>query len=255
VLTQTFIHLPAVGPKTEARLWQAGLHDWQAALAAPRAPGIGQRRWENLRRELEQDERFLESKEYRHFARKLARRYHWRAWPDFRRAAAYLDIETTGLSYYAQVTVVGVYDGVRVHTFVHGDNLDLLPEFLEQFALLVTFNGATFDLPFLRRRFPGLPLDQLHVDLRYLLRHLGLRGGLKSIEARMGLRRAEDLQGLDGFDAVRLWEDYRHRGDEEALDLLIRYNAADVENLEPLAEYAYTELWRRCRGRQAAAGR
>jgi uncharacterized protein YprB with RNaseH-like and TPR domain len=46
---------------------------------------------------------------------------------------------------------------------------------------------------------------------------------------------------------VRLWQKYCH-GSEKALEVLRRYNAADVTNLEPLAEYAYRELWKRCRG-------
>ena len=45
---------------------------------------------------------------------------------------------------------------------------------------------------------------------------------------------------------MRLWFDYV-KGDENALDVLVRYNAADVINLEPLAEYAYDQEWRRCR--------
>lgn len=247
MLEASFIHLPAVGPRTEGRLWQAGIDNWQAALDADSAPGISLCRWETLQREIRESSLSLTLGEYRYFARRLARRYHWRAWPDFRHRTAYLDIETTGLEQWSQITVVGVYDGVYVHSFVHGDNLDQLPEFLEQFSMLVTFNGATFDLPFLRRRFRELPLDQLHIDLRYALRELGLRGGLKSIEQRLGLAREGDLAGLDGFDAVRLWEEYC-AGSESALDLLCRYNAADVVSLEILAEHAYRELWRRCRG-------
>lgn len=246
MLEETFVHLPAVGPRTEARLWQAGIADWATALASGSAPGIGRARWAALQRILEDCRRSLQARDHRYFAERLARRYHWRTWPDFRHAAACLDIETTGLHQAAQVTVVGVYDGLRVHSFVLGDNLDLLPEFLDQFALIVTFNGATFDVPFLRRRFPHLELAQLHVDLRYALREAGISGGLKSIERRLGLARDDDIAQLDGLDAVRLWQEYV-RGDEQALELLVRYNAADVANLETLAEHAYRELWKRCR--------
>lgn len=64
---------------------------------------------------------------------------------------------------------------------------------------MITFNGGPFDLPFIRRQFPGIKLPPAHIDLRFFLRQLGLRGGLKAIERRLGLvcegmaRRAEAL--------------------------------------------------------------
>ncbi len=246
MLRQTFLHLRGIGVRTEQRLWQCGLQDWEVAISSPPPKGVGWLRWDQWRRELEESLRALRAAEYRYFSGRVPRRFHWRAWPDFRDKVAYLDIETTGAGPWAQVTVVGVFDGVRAHTFIHGDNLDLLPEFLEQFALIVTFNGSTFDLPFLRRRFSGLEIDQLHFDLRYALRALGFRGGLKTIERSLGLVREESINGLTGEDAVRLWMDYVN-GDDTALELLVKYNTADVVNLEPLAEYAYEQLWTQCR--------
>ena len=247
MLRSTFVHLPGVGLETERRLWAAGVHNWEKALAGEGPPkGISAARWDSLREILEASQHSLHRREHRFFAERLKSSHHWRAWGDFRNRAAFVDIETTGNGGWATITVVGVYDGVRVHTFIHGDNMDEVPEFLEQFAMLVTFNGATFDLPFLRRRFKGMRTDQLHYDLRYPLARLGFRGGLKAIEQRLGMVRDDDLQGLRGEDAVRLWFDYV-KGDENALDVLVRYNAADVINLEPLAEYAYDQEWRRCR--------
>ncbi|HNG52920.1 MAG TPA: ribonuclease H-like domain-containing protein, partial [Nitrospira sp.] len=46
---------------------------------------------------------------------------------------------------------------------------------------------------------------------------------------------------LDGLEAVRLWHHYR-AGHDEALDQLVRYNAADTQNLEPLAACLYERL-------------
>jgi uncharacterized protein YprB with RNaseH-like and TPR domain len=142
---------------------------------------------------------------------------------------------------WSDITVVGLYDGVNVRTYVHGCNLDQLGDDLARHAMLVTFNGASFDLPYLRRRFPCVTWDHLHLDLRHALRRLGLRGGLKRIEGECGLRRSPDIAHLDGFDAVRLWAEFR-RGSDEALDLLIRYNTADITNLESLAELAFERL-------------
>ena len=50
------------------------------------------------------------------------------------------------------------------------------------FDLVVTFNGTSFDLPFIRRAFPNISLPAVHIDLRFVMRRLGYRGGLKKIE-------------------------------------------------------------------------
>ena len=147
MLERTFIHIPKIGYITEQRLWQAGIGDWSQVCSSSKAPrGFSARRWVEVQRHCEQSRQHLAVGEHRHFARGLPPRDHWRAWPDFGRSCAYLDIETTGLGRSAQVTVVGLYDGLRVQTYIAGQNLHQLAEDLERCALLVTFNGATFDL-------------------------------------------------------------------------------------------------------------
>jgi len=241
MLEHTFIHLPGIGQRTERRLWDGGIVRWVDALNAGCPEGFSRQRWSLSCRLLEQSMRCLERGDHRHFAASLHRAEHWRAWADFRDSVAYLDIETTGCSHYDSVTVVGIYDGVRSQSFIADDNLDRLPEVLAQYSMIVTFNGSSFDLPFLRRHFQGLKFNQLHLDLMHVLRRLGLGGGLKAIEHRLGLVRDSEIAHLDGWDAVRLWGEYR-AGNKRSLDLLIRYNIADIENLEHLAEMAYRRL-------------
>jgi uncharacterized protein YprB with RNaseH-like and TPR domain len=242
MLTHTFVHLPRVGHVTERRLWQVGLYDWERALDCRQAPGgFSAQRWAGAQRLLEESRRCLERREHRFFAQNLAPADHWRALPEFSDRRVFLDIETTGMGPWAQITLIGMYDGQRSQTYVAGENLNDFCEDLDQYAMVVTFNGATFDLPFLCRCFSGMPRDFLHVDLRYALRRLGLNGGLKAIERRLGLARETDLAGLSGEDAARLWREYS-AGDERALELLVRYNVADVENLETLVEWAYPRL-------------
>jgi uncharacterized protein YprB with RNaseH-like and TPR domain len=50
------------------------------------------------------------------------------------------------------------------------------------------------------------------------------------------------LQGLDGYDAVKMWQSWYHHGNEAALAKLLRYNAADTVNLAALAEVIYSRL-------------
>jgi uncharacterized protein YprB with RNaseH-like and TPR domain len=128
-------------------------------------------------------------------------------------------------------------------SLVRGDNLteDRLQAEFEQTDLLITFFGSGFDIPFLQTAFPRLNLKKPHFDLCFAARRLGLQGGLKFIEREMHIEREPGLEGLDGWDAVRLWQQWRG-GDESALNLLLRYNAADTKNLAPLAELLYEQM-------------
>jgi uncharacterized protein YprB with RNaseH-like and TPR domain len=133
---------------------------------------------------------------------------------------------------------VGLYDGSTMRQFVLGHNLMDFPEALADVDVLVTFNGTQFDLPVLRAYFPDLILPPLHLDLRFILARLGYRGGLKRIEPLFGITRAPDVAGLNGYDAVLLWERFQ-RGDLTARKLLLQYNEEDVLNLEVLMEQAF----------------
>ena len=108
--------------------------------------------------------------------------------------------------------------------------------------MIVTFFGIGFDVPMLLKRFPRLPMDQIHLDLCPTLREVGFKGGLKKIEKELGIARGEDTDGLNGRDAIYLWRRYERNRDEAALATLIAYNREDVVNLETLAQIAYDRM-------------
>ena len=116
-----------------------------------------------------------------------------------------------------------------------------MPKHLQKYSLVVTFNGSGFDLRFLKLMFPNIVLPPIHIDLRWALRKLGMKGGLKSIEAELGLRRASEVEDLTGYDATVLWAKYL-RGDKHALQSLIQYNTEDVVHLKAIMEVAYDRL-------------
>ncbi len=237
MLKRTFIHLPGVGPRTEAHFWRQGLHTWEDLLRAPGVRGFSSERVRRLQREVRQSLEHLHDADY--FGPRLAAAEHWRLFRHFRPRTAYLDIETTG-NYWPglQVTVVGLYDGQTMRQFVHGYNLQKFPRALAELDLLVTFNGTQFDLPVLKTYFPELKLPPVHVDLRFFLARLGYKGGLKKIEPRFGIQRPNEVDGMDGYMAVILWRRYQ-RGDRTALDLLLQYNREDVVNLEVLMDAGF----------------
>lgn len=241
MLSGSFIHIPGVGPITERRIWQRGLHSWADFLRDPAAAGLSARATDRVAEAVAASLSRLQEEDCAYFAAALPRPQHWRAYPEFAHRVAFLDIETTGLEQDDDVTLIGVYDGRTVRTYVKGEDLQQFADDIGEYRLIVTFFGAAFDLPVLRRRFPGVQFHQLHVDLCHALRRLGLGGGLKHIEAKLGIARSPETKGLDGWDAVRLWREWE-AGSRHALELLKRYNAEDVVNLETLMQYAYREL-------------
>ena len=63
----------------------------------------------------------------------------------------------------------------------------------------------------------------------------------KRIETELGLSRSGETTGLSGFDAVRLWYQYK-RGSQAALDKLVRYNSEDIQNLGTIIGMLYLSL-------------
>jgi uncharacterized protein YprB with RNaseH-like and TPR domain len=239
LLEHTFIHIPGIGPKTEQHLWRHGILTWRDFL------GNKERLLSRLRDSFVREnlEASIKNRDnIRFFRDRLPVGALWRVYEDFKKSAVYLDIETSG--YYQgidEITVIGIYDGQTVRSFVQGINLDEFELAIAPYELIITFNGSQFDLPFIRRQFPNIALPPAHIDLRFFLRKLGYRGGLKTIEKSIGLFRNAAIAGMDGYDAVLLWNAYQC-GDESALERLILYNTADIVDLEPLMERGYREM-------------
>ncbi len=249
MLRNTFLHLPGVGAKTERSLWERGIGDWDALMASledaasgsERLPSGFKRRAPQLIRELGESADALNRHDAGYFAARLPSSARWRLLGEFEDSAVYLDIETTGLSrYYHEITVVGMYTSDGYVGAVRDVQLDSVLDRLRAAPLVVTFNGATFDLPFLSHKIREFPLPPVHVDLRYALRRIGLTGGLKKIEEALGFQRSASA-GLNGRDAVHLW--YRYlQGDSASLRTLLEYNVEDTSVLVSLARHVHDEL-------------
>ena len=237
MLSNTFIHIPGIGIKTEQRLWESGILAWDDF---PGKPGrelcrTGQDR---IIEYMQESKRQIALKNPRYFSDLLPAALHWRFFPEFRDSTVYLDIETTGLdSRGNDITTIALYDGKSIHYYVNGRNLDRFPYDIKKYDVIVTYNGKCFDIPFIEAYF-GVELDQAHIDLRFVLKSLGYTGGLKGCETQLGIDRG-DLAGMDGFFAVLLWHDFQRHGNEKALETLLAYNIQDVLNLEALMIISY----------------
>ena len=241
MLKNTYIHIPGIGAATERLIWRYGIKDWEDFLENLDRIKTAKNKKQLLLSGVEESIDQLVRENHIFFAKRLMLRDQWRAYRHFKEKTAFVDIETTGLSLgFNRITLIGIYNGKQTRTFIRGINLGEAPAELAKYKQLVTFNGARFDLPFIEHEFPGF-FDHLHIDLLYPLRKCGYSGGLKKIECLLGITRSEETEGITGFDAVRLWHRYE-RGDEEALDILIKYNKEDVLNLERIIEITYQDM-------------
>ena len=236
MLKNTFCHIPGISLAVEQRLWSAGIDCWDTALKADRL-ALPRRALTAFSQYLYASLAHLESSNPQHFAIALHANQHWRLFPEFRHTIAYLDIETTGLGYGNTITTIVLYDGQRMRHYVQGDNLHAFPHDIREYSTVVTYNGKSFDVPFIERCL-RIKMPHTHIDLRYVLRSLGYTGGLKSCERQLGLERQE-LADVDGFFAVLLWQEFKRKNDHRALETLLAYNATDAVHLETLMVQAY----------------
>lgn len=167
---------------------------------------------------------------------------------------AYLDIETTGLSPdSAQVTLVGfVYGegGIR-HLEQHfADDAESEAEVLRDvarrlraFAVTVTYNGATFDLPFLRQRAAclGVPWPRVEtVDLLRTARAWRQEYGqlrdcrLQTVMSHFRVGRQDETSGREMVDAYYKW---LRTGIGSYRDLILEHNADDLLLLPDLVPH------------------
>lgn len=242
MLRNTFSHVPKVGRATEQYLWDKDILTWDEFIDRHESLDLPEAKKARIMDHVVRSVFELGQKNHKFFSQHLPAREHWRAYPDFKDTCCFLDIETTGMSRdYNSITMIGVYDGEKSRVFVQGQDMHEFEQEMRKYSMMVTFNGTTFDLPFIRTKFPGIDLDKLHVDLRYALSQLGFRGGLKRIEKEFGIKRCDDVDGMDGLEAIRLWYRYK-QGDAAALELLTKYNLEDIENLKTIMDAAFPML-------------
>ena len=93
----------------------------------------------------------------------------------FPEKTVFLDIETTELSrYYDIITLLGWVSQGRYGVLVRGQDHSDLRGIMRDAQVIITFNRALFDLPFLRAAFPDRKIPPVHIDLRFLAKRVGL---------------------------------------------------------------------------------
>jgi len=244
MIEHTFVMLPSVGAKKEKDIWRSGILSWDDFLSADSIGCVRPSMKEKYDPLIMQANELLKDGDAFSLGDIVPKSEHWRMYDHFKDDAAYLDIETDGLSRDSLVTVVTVHRKDRTYTLTEGIDLDSesLSRALEGSKMLVTFNGSCFDIPVLRNSFPAVDLEIPQFDLRFASRKVGFKGGLKPLEIELGITRDDDIEGVDGAMAVHLWHQWERHGDEDALRILTEYNRADTINLEYIAGVIYGKL-------------
>lgn len=226
-------HCPGIGPARLKQLRTAGVVSWSDVLEYPDRVPASQRG--SLVEECARCVSALDASDVSYFIEHFVPQDKWRILAHFFDQASFFDIETSGLESDAAITVIACWHRGQIYNFVEHENLDDFLNLLDDMTLLVSFNGSSFDVPRVLDSFhiPTLPCP--HLDVRWSCFHRGLRGGLKGIAHRLGVRRPTDLEGVDGAEAIHLWNAWVVSEDQQAKQRLLRYCAADVVLLRAVA--------------------
>ena len=245
MITNSFIFLERIGDKLEQNIWKNGICNWDSFLKRNSIKGLSRHRKLYYDRKILNARKALYNLNSSYFLDLLPQSEMWRLYNFFKEDSVFLDIETTGLSKNEDdITVFGLYDGINTKLMIKGINFDYhsLKKELQKYKLIVTFNGASFDLPFIEKRYPSLLPKIPNFDVKSVTERLGLKGGLKNIEKSLGIKRSDIVDKFYGGDALTLWRMYRATGDDYYLNLLVEYNEYDIINLKIVAEHCVKKM-------------
>lgn len=160
----------------------------------------------------------------------------------------FLDIETTGLSRkHSCIYLIGfVYfstennswcleQGFINNTKDENQLLDYINKFISNFDLLITYNGDSFDLPFIKKRssinnINSKILDMQSFDIYREIRknksYLNFKNmKLKTIEENLGIYREDEHSGKDCID---FYYDYMDTKDQILKEKILKHNYDDL---------------------------
>lgn len=236
MLQNTFCHTQGISINTEKKIWENNIKSWDEFLEkSHKITSLTQSQITKIKQEILFSKTAFEQNNLNYFKEKIPSNQHWRCVNCGK--IAFVDIETTGLSKYTnKITTIGIYDGKTPKVYIRNQDLNQAIDKLKEFDIIVTFNGKTFDIPFIEEHFKE-KLNCIHLDLRYLLKEYNLSGGLKNIELELGISRPEEVANMNGYEAVKLWKKYENQNDISALEKLIKYNIEDIINLKTLLDW------------------
>lgn len=241
-IQSTFIHLNKIGKKLEKELWDKNILCWEEYQNYYEKNNLF---FDFKSSKLYESINAYNTKDIKFFTNGLPNNEYYRLALSFPEDVVFLDIETTGLSqYYDHITMIGWSIGEKYNYYVNGisDKEEFKSDMLKA-KIIVTFNGAMFDIPFIKKEFPDINIPECHIDLRFFSRRVGLSGGQKKIEDEINFKRNKSLKDTDGYMATILWDMYKW-GSKISLEKLIAYNHSDIEGMKAILDYTIKEIYK-----------
>lgn len=239
-ITSTFKHLDGIGDKKEFEIWRNGILNWDEYIDDQKHKSLF---FDN---DLKLSIEALESYDVGFFTDRLDKKDYFRLALSFPKNVMFLDIETTGLSfYYDHITMIGWSLNGKYSFYIN--SIDKKKKFigaLSKAKVIITFNGTKFDLPFIKQEFKDAIFPKCHIDLMYMCRRLGLKGGQKIIENKINFKRPKGLQDKSGYEATIFWDMYKW-GDKSSLVNLIKYNFYDIKGMSFIFDNCVKELYKK----------
>lgn len=163
--------------------------------------------------------------------------------------AFFIDIETSGLSReYSDIISITILMYEKGSCYIHqifceykideSEALKYLKDLVKAKKYIITYNGNSFDIPFLISKYKKYNIDYdfnlfIKIDLYYWMRSLKYKLEienlkLKTIEKHFNIEREDTL---NGEDIITLYEAYRIEPRKEFSSLILNHNYEDVFNL------------------------
>lgn len=173
--------------------------------------------------------------------------------PEITRNSVFLDIETTGLDpNRSKIVMIGLIyfkDGIYYLEQLFSEKtsedevLKKIVKYIQNSKYIVTYNGISFDINFIKKRADLYGL-KVPFDDKYLIDLYRIFKGnkkyfsvenfkLKTIEKFIGLERSDSISGKD---FIKLYNSFSLNPKKEYLELMLQHNFDDVFNLPFLLE-------------------
>ncbi|MEM4398144.1 MAG: ribonuclease H-like domain-containing protein [Candidatus Woesearchaeota archaeon] len=242
MIKKSFLFLPNISYKKELEI-KTQVKDWDNFLNTKKIKGISELNKKRYDKLIIEAKNALLNNDSSFFLGKLKHKDNWLLYDYFKDESIFLDIEVSKINGF--LTLIGLFDGYETKIMIKEINFDInfLKNYLKNFKLIITFNGSVFDLPFLEKKYPGLLPKVPNIDVRHLCQKLNLKGSLKEVELKLGIKRQNPIvERLYSGDPYRLWKTFKATGNKYYLDLLIEYNEEDIINLKKILDLCLEKL-------------
>ena len=163
--------------------------------------------------------------------------------------AFFIDIETSGLSReYSNIISITILMYEKGNCYIHQifceykidepEALKYLRDLVKTKKYIITYNGNSFDIPFLISKYKKYEIDYdfnvfIKIDLYYWMRSLKYKLEienlkLKTVEKYFDIKREDTL---NGEDIITLYEAFKIEPRKEFSSLILNHNYEDVFNL------------------------